>query len=153
MISVQSEDFDLAAEYTSLREQSGAGAIVTFCGLVRDLDQTNPGHAEKVEAIELEHYPAMTEKSLKAIVDQACERWQVHNVRLIHRVGRLRAKDQIVFVGVSSAHRCDAFSACEFIMDYLKTQAPFWKKQYTSNGDYWVEAKASDSDAAKRWQS
>ena len=146
MISVQTDDFDLNAEYESLRKRSSAGAIVTFCGLVRDLDQT-----EAIKAIELEHYPGMTEKSLQAIVDIAQQRWSVHHVRVIHRVGKLHANDQIVFVGVSSAHRQDAFSACEFIMDYLKTQAPFWKKQISQSGEYWVEAKLSDSNAAKRW--
>jgi len=147
VISIQTEDFDLATEYEQLRQRNSAGAIVTFSGLVRDLDQD-----QKINAIELEHYPGRTEKSLQMIIDQAHERWDIQETRVIHRVGKIKANEQIVFVGVSSAHRRDAFNACEFIMDYLKTQAPFWKKQYTETDNYWVEAKASDDDAAQRWQ-
>jgi molybdopterin synthase catalytic subunit len=147
MISIQEPDFDLAMEYQALRRQSSAGAIVTFCGLVRDLDNN-----ENIAAIELEHYPEMTEKALQQIIDQAKARWDIQHARVIHRVGRLKANDQIVFVGVSSAHRRDAFSACEFIMDFLKTQAPIWKKQYSQQGEYWVDAKKSDGDAASRWE-
>ena len=147
MISVQTHDFDLAHEYEMLRDQHPAGAIVTFCGLVRDLD-----NQEKISSIVLEHYPAMTNKTLQDISDQAHQRWNIHQSRIIHRVGELKANDQIVFVGVSSAHRREAFAACEFIMDFLKTQAPFWKKQTSSSGSYWVEAKSKDQDAAKRWK-
>ncbi len=147
MISIQEQDFDVAQEYNQLRQQSSAGAIVTFCGLVRDFDQDH-----SVTAIELEHYAGMTEKALQSIVEQAKSRWKIQETRVIHRVGHLEANDQIVFVGVSSAHRQDAFNACEFIMDYLKTQAPIWKKQFSPNGGHWVEAKKSDDVAAERWQ-
>lgn len=147
MIAIQQQDFDLAEEYQKLRQYSSAGAIVTFCGLVRDLDND-----ESVSAIELEHYPGMTEKLLQEVVDQAKARWNIQHTRVIHRVGYLQAKDQIVFVGVSSAHRRDAFNACEFIMDYLKTRATIWKKQYSHDGTQWVEAKNSDVEATNRWK-
>lgn len=148
MIKVQQQDFDLGMEYQSLRARSQSpGAIVTFCGLVRDLSGTT-----SIIAMELEHYPGMTEKSLQSIADQARERWQLDQVTVIHRVGKLLPDDQIVFVGVSSAHRGDAFVACEFIMDFLKTQAPFWKKEFTRDGAHWVEAKSSDQQSAERWQ-
>lgn len=147
MISIQTNDFDVAQEYAALRAQSSAGAIVTFCGLVRDLD-----NQKTVEAIALEHYAGMTEKLLQNIIAEAKSRWQIQHTRVIHRVGKLAANDQIVFVGVSSAHRQDAFKACAFIMDYLKTQAPIWKKQFSPSGDYWVEAKVSDDKAARRWR-
>lgn len=146
MISVQEKDFSLAEEYDQLRKQHSSGAIVTFCGLVRDLDNKH-----SVQAIELEHYPGMTEKSLAAIVGQAHARWSVHSIRVIHRIGKLFANDQIVFVGVCGAHRKEAFAACEFVMDYLKTQAPFWKKQFSDDKAYWVEAKDSDTTALDRW--
>jgi len=147
MISIQTDDFDVSAEYDALRSQHSSGAIVTFCGLVRDLD-----HELSVDAIELEHYPGMTEKSLQEIISQAQKRWVIQAVKVIHRIGKLQANDQIVFVGVSSAHRKEAFAACEFIMDFLKTRAPFWKKQYEGNKTHWVEAKITDQDAAKRWR-
>lgn len=148
MIKVQQDDFDLGQEYTALRRRSQSpGAIVTFSGLVRDFSGD-----ENITGMELEHYPGMTEKSLDAIAKQARERWQLDQVTVIHRVGKLLPDDQIVFVGVSSAHRGDAFAACEFIMDFLKTQAPFWKKEFTSDGAYWVEAKTSDVQTAERWQ-
>ncbi len=124
MISVQFEDFSVAEEYAKLAEGTDAGAVVTFIGKVRDFNQ-----GEAVTGLSLEHYPGMTEKSLEEIVVQACERWPLLQTRVIHRVGDLDLGDQIVFVGVSSAHRGAAFQACEFIMDYLKTRAPFWKKK------------------------
>ncbi|NIB42049.1 molybdopterin synthase catalytic subunit MoaE [Pseudomaricurvus alkylphenolicus] len=148
MIIVQEQDFDLQAEYSALREDSPAiGAIVTFTGLMRDFNQ-----GDDVQSLFLEHYAGMTEKVLEKICAQARDRWSIQQIRLIHRVGELRPSDQIVFVGVSSAHRGDAFAACEFIMDFLKTQAPFWKREQTRDGDRWVDARQSDADAARRWQ-
>lgn len=148
MIKIQQQDFDLGEEYDALRARSRSpGAIVTFSGLVRDISDR-----ENISAMELEHYPGMTEKSLQGIADQARERWQLDQFTIIHRVGKLLPDQQIVFVGVSSAHRAAAFAACEFIMDYLKTQAPFWKKEFTTAGARWVEAKSSDQESAQRWQ-
>jgi molybdopterin synthase catalytic subunit len=146
-IRIQHEDFDLNAEYRALRcDSQSPGAIVTFTGLVRDTSKH-----QRITAMELEHYPGMTEKSLQAIIDDAKARWDIDQVTVIHRVGRLLPDEQIVFVGVSSSHRAAAFSACEFIMDFLKTRAPFWKKEFTEHGSYWVDAKDSDRDAADRW--
>lgn len=147
MIKVQTEDFDINHEYQILASKPEAGAIVTFVGLVRDLNLE-----QKVTALHLEHYPEMTEKSLRRIVQQAKQRWQLIDVSLIHRVGTLTVNQQIVFVGVSSQHRADAFAACEFIMDYLKTQAPFWKKEHTDLGETWLDANEKDQQAAKRWR-
>ena len=147
MISIQADDFDLAREYQRLRECSGnAGAIVTFCGLVRDFQ---PGDPQQL--LQLEHYPGMTEKTLQDICVNARTRWQIERISIIHRVGQLQHGDQIVFVGVSGKHRYEAFQACEFIMDFLKTQAPFWKKEITSEGGRWVDARDSDNRAAGRW--
>lgn len=146
-IHVQNQDFDLATEYQKLRYNNPKdGAIVTFVGLVRDFNQSGD-----VSGLFLEHYPAMTEKSLHSIVQQARTKWPIGRVTVIHRVGQLDVSDQIVFVGVSSQHRQDAFHANEFIMDYLKTQAPFWKKETSNQGDTWVEAKQSDSQKADKW--
>lgn len=156
MISIQTEDFDLAEEYAALRKQAGdAGAIVTFTGLVREIYDANAGDrdAEQIQSLTLEHYPGMTEKSLQEIVASAEQRWDLLATRIIHRVGRLQAGEQIVLVGTASAHRQHAFSAAEYLMDYLKSRAPFWKKQQTGKGSHWVEARESDSDALKRWQS
>ena len=148
MIKVQSEDFNQQIEYDRLRDASSTGAVVTFTGLVRDI---NAG--EKISALTLEHYPAMTEKALSEIVEQAKLRWSIINVSVIHRVGELQLLDQIVFVGVASLHRGDAFAACEFIMDYLKTQAPFWKKETNHLGEtYWVDARESDQNSLNKWQ-
>ncbi|MCE2570106.1 molybdopterin synthase catalytic subunit MoaE [Motilimonas eburnea] len=147
MIKVQTEDFDVNHEYHRLAAKSEAGAIVTFVGLVRDLNL-----AQTVTALHLEHYPEMTEKSLRRIVQQAKQRWQLIDVSLIHRVGTLTVNQQIVFVGVSSRHRGDAFAACEFIMDHLKTEAPFWKKEHTDSGETWLDANEKDLQAAKRWR-
>ncbi|GAB1256736.1 molybdopterin synthase catalytic subunit MoaE [Aurantivibrio plasticivorans] len=148
MISIQHADFDVSSEYRWLREQSNSpGAIVTFSGLVREIYQD-----QDIVALELEHYPGMTEKTLQQIIDTANQRWPIDCVKVIHRVGRIEANEQIVFVGVSSAHRHAAFSACEFIMDFLKNDAPFWKKEITPTQTYWVEKKASDESAAAKWQ-
>ena len=147
MIRVQTEDFNQQREYDRLREQSSIGAVVTFTGLVRDINQ-----GEKVVSLTLEHYPLMTEKSLAQIVKQAKQRWNILACTLIHRVGELTLSEQIVFVGIATAHRQDAFAACEYIMDYLKTQAPFWKKECNSQGEsYWVDARESDSSALHKW--
>lgn len=146
-VRIQLEDFDLGAEVTKLRRLApGAGAVVSFVGQVRDLNL-----GEQVTSLTLEHYPGMTEKSLQAIVTQARARWPIFEALVIHRIGTLQALDQIVLVAVASAHRGDAFAACEFIMDYLKTEAPFWKKEANSNGAHWLEALDSDHHARDRW--
>ena len=147
-VSVQAEDFDAGREMAAVRAGNPkVGAVAGFIGVVRDL---NDGSG--VAAMTLEHYPGMTEKALQKIVDEAKGRWEVLDCTVIHRVGRLEPADQIVFVAVASGHRGDAFAACEFIMDYLKTQAPFWKKEETQDGARWVEAKDSDDAAAGRWK-
>lgn len=146
-IQVQNADFSLDEQYAALRKDGPKiGAIVTFSGLMRDFND-----GDDVSVLELEHYPGMTEKVLADIIEQARARWQLEGVRVIHRIGEMAPNDQIVFVGVSSAHRVDAFAACEFIMDFLKTRAPFWKKEKTAEGQRWVDAKDSDSSAADRW--
>lgn len=148
MISIQTDDFDPSAEYQSLRDSgSGTGAIVTFTGLVRD-----SGDLKDVHGLYLEHYPGMTEQVIQGLIDEASQRWDVRRARVIHRVGRLTLRDQIVFVGVCSAHRGDAFKACECIMDALKTSAPFWKKEITAEGEHWVEQKADDRTRSSRWE-
>ena len=139
-ISVQTEDFDLGAEVKAISNNPRIGAVASFVGLVRDVQMT------------LEHYPGMTERAIEKIVGEAKSRWQVMDCTVIHRYGALRPNDQIVMVAVASGHRGDAFAACEFIMDYLKTQAPFWKKEQTPGGARWVEAKATDEKAAERWK-
>jgi molybdopterin synthase catalytic subunit len=147
-IAVQPEAFDLGAEVDAMRAgRTDIGAIASFVGLARDLNE-----GSGVAAMTLEHYPGMTEKALAALVDDACSRWPLLDVTVIHRVGRLLPGDPIVLVAVAGSHRGEAFAACEFIMDYLKTQAPFWKKEETTEGDRWVEARASDDAAAARWQ-
>ncbi len=147
-VSVQREDFDCGAEMRALsRANPRVGAVAGFVGLVRDANE-----GASVATMTLEHYPGMTEKSIRAIVDEAKGRWQVIDCTVIHRYGELRPTDQIVLVAVASAHRDDAFAACEFIMDYLKTQAPFWKKESSAAGARWVEARESDDRAAERWQ-
>ncbi|WP_229702266.1 molybdopterin synthase catalytic subunit MoaE [Bowmanella pacifica] len=146
-ISVQQQDFDLAAEYQALTANNQSdGAVVHFVGLVRD---NNLGR--QVQALELEHYPAMTSKALSELVDEARQRWDLGRVRLIHRVGKLGLGEQIVFVGVTSKHRGSAFAACEFLMDQLKTRAPFWKKEHTQQGEHWIEARESDRVKAGDW--
>ncbi len=146
-VLVQTADFDVNKELAELKSNTKAGAVVMFVGTVRDV---NEGCA--IESMTLEHYPGMTEKSLKRIVDQACQRWELLDVTVIHRVGELRISDQIVFVGVSSAHRGEAFDACEFIMDYLKTEAPFWKKEMIDGKGKWVDARESDDKAREAWK-
>ncbi len=147
MIQIQTEDFDLSAEYAALGKSHSTGAVVTFIGKVRDFNQ-----GDSVSGLTLEHYPGMTEKSLAKILVEAETRWSIQGVKVIHRVGELALGDQIVFVGVASMHRGDAFQACEFIMDYLKTQAPFWKKEATEAGSHWVDARETDTTAADRWK-
>jgi molybdopterin synthase catalytic subunit len=139
-ISVQAEDFDAGLEIRNISRNSKIGAVASFVGLVRDVAMT------------LEHYPGMTERAIAKIVDEAKTRWQVIDCAVIHRFGALQPNDQIVMVAVASGHRGDAFAACEFIMDYLKTQAPFWKKEQTPAGTTWVEAKTADDKAAERWK-
>ena len=138
-ISVQRQDFDVGFEVKSMSKEEHVGAVASFVGVVRDVRMT------------LEHYPGMTEKAIGRIVEEAKGRWKVMDCTVIHRYGELEPHDQIVLVAVASAHRGDAFAACEFIMDYLKTQAPFWKKEHRAGGAAWVEARASDDDAAGRW--
>lgn len=147
MIRVQQQDFDPAEEYLALRNSgSGTGAIATFTGLVRD-----SGDLKGVTGLFLEHYPGMTEQVIEGLVREASQRWDVRDARVIHRVGSLALADQIVFVGVCSAHRGDAFAACEFIMDALKTSAPFWKKEITGDTEHWVEQKVADLDRSQSW--
>lgn len=147
-IAVQCEDFDVNVELARMREsRHDLGALVSFVGLVRDVND-----GESVSRLTLEHYPGMTEKALQAIVAEATSRWAVLDATVIHRVGSLQASEQIVLVAVASAHRDQAFKACEFIMDYLKTQAPFWKKEQTVSGERWLDDRASDHEAQKRWQ-
>ena len=147
-IAVQTETFDLNGEIAALYQANPkVGAVASFLGLVRDI---NAGQG--VATLSLEHYPGMTEKALARIVDEACQRWEVLDATVIHRVGALHPTDPIVLVAVASGHRGDAFAACEFIMDFLKTQAPFWKKEATLEGDRWVDARESDEQAAARWR-
>jgi molybdopterin synthase catalytic subunit len=147
-VRIQSEDFDASREIAALRRDNpGIGAIASFIGVVRDVNG-----AERVAEMALEHYPGMTEKSIAGIIDQAKSRWSVFDALVVHRVGRLKPLDQIVLVVVTGAHRGEAFAACEFIMDYLKTRAPFWKKEQTVAGERWVKARASDDIAAERWR-
>ena len=147
-VRVQTEDFDVAAALASMRVagQGKVGAMVNFIGLVRDVND-----GDTISTLILEHYPEMTEKALQAIENEAKNRWDIIDSLIIHRVGTLMPLDQIVLVAVTSAHRGDAFKACEFMMDFLKTQAPFWKKEVTKQGERWVEAKLSDDDAQTRW--
>ncbi|HWW07135.1 molybdenum cofactor biosynthesis protein MoaE [Collimonas sp.] len=147
-IRVQTEDFDFAAELAQLRlSNPKIGAVVSFLGTVRDLSD-----GSSVAQMELEHYPGMTEKALTTIVNQAKERWDIFDALVIHRIGPLLPLDQIVLVAVSSAHRGDAFAACEYIIDYLKTEAPFWKKEYTEQGARWVDARSTDDEALAKWE-
>lgn len=147
-IRVQENDFDVSAEIAALRKgDPRVGAVVTFLGAVRDLND-----GSQVKEMTLEHYPGMTEKALEDIVAQARSRWDIYQALVIHRVGPLFPEDQIVLVAVTSAHRGEAFSACEFIMDYLKTAAPFWKKEETPEGGRWVDARVTDETAMARWK-
>lgn len=147
-IRVQHEDFDVNAEIARLRkDRPEIGAIASFIGIVRDLNE-----GDKVSTMTLEHYPGMTEKALAMIVEEAAQRWRFIDATVIHRIGELKPLDQIVLVIVAGEHRGEAFAACEFIMDYLKTRAPFWKKERTPEGERWVEARGSDDAAAERWE-
>jgi molybdopterin synthase catalytic subunit len=146
-IRIQEADFDLTSEVKALRKDDPrVGAIVTFVGTVRDMND-----GSQVRGMTLEHYPGMTEKSLEEIITQARARWDLYKTLVIHRVGPLLPEDQIVLVAVTSAHRGEAFAACEFIMDYLKTAAPFWKKEATPEGGKWVDARVTDDTAMARW--
>lgn len=146
-VRVQTEDFDVSTEMARLREGNPkVGAVASFVGIVRDLNDD-----DEVATLTLEHYPGMTEKSLEDIVNQAKQRWDIYDVLVVHRVGTLKPLEQIVLVIVTSAHRGESFKACEFLMDYLKTRAPFWKKEVTPEGSRWVEARSSDDAAADRW--
>ncbi len=147
-VRIQTADFDLGAEIAALRAgRRDVGAVASFVGLVRDVND-----GAQVGGMTLEHYPGMTERSIAAIVEEAVSRWNIVDALVIHRVGRLEPTDQIVLVAVCGEHRGEAFSACEFIMDYLKTRAPFWKKEETAVATRWVEARASDEQAADRWK-
>ena len=147
-IRIQENDFDISAEIAALRKgDSRVGAVVSFLGTVRDMNE-----GSQVKGMTLEHYPGMTEKALQEILDQAKTRWNIYQTLVIHRIGPLLPEDQIVLVVVTSAHRGEAFAACEFIMDYLKTAAPFWKKEDTSEGARWVDARVTDDAAMARWK-
>ncbi|MCP3670228.1 MAG: molybdopterin synthase catalytic subunit MoaE [Gammaproteobacteria bacterium] len=146
-IRIQSEPFDIAAIQEEMRTANPSiGAVVTFLGQMRDINE-----GDQVSSMTLEHYPGMTEKALQAIVDEADQRWELMGIRVVHLVGELQPLDPIVLVAVASSHRGEAFQACEFIIDYLKTRAPFWKKESTADGERWVDARHGDSDAEERW--
>jgi molybdopterin synthase catalytic subunit len=146
-VRIQTQDFDAGAEMAALRKgDARVGAVASFIGVVRDLNE-----GDRVSEMTLEHYPGMTERALEKIVAEAMSRWDIYDALVVHRVGRLQPTDQIVLVVVTSAHRGEAFQACEFLMDYLKTRAPFWKKEQTGQGGRWVEARAADDTAAERW--
>ncbi|MFZ3081279.1 molybdenum cofactor biosynthesis protein MoaE [Rhodoferax ferrireducens] len=148
-VSIQTADFDLSTEVAALRAQDPrVGAVCSFIGTVRD---RTAGTSGSISSMELEHYPGMTEKSIEAMMDAALKRFDIYGARVIHRVGLLQPLDQIVLVAVTSAHRGESFKACEFLMDYLKTQAPFWKKEQTPEGARWVDARVSDDAALARW--
>lgn len=147
-IRIQEQDFDISAELAALRKgDARVGAVVTFLGTVRDMND-----GSEVKGMTLEHYPGMTEKALQEIIDQAKGRWDIYQTLVIHRVGLMQPEEQIVLVAVTSAHRGEAFAACEFIMDYLKTAAPFWKKEDTPQGSRWVDARVTDETAMSRWK-
>ncbi len=147
-VRVQTEDFDTGLEISQLRmARKDVGAVVSFVGQVRDVNE-----GDAVSQLTLEHYPGMTEKSLAGIVEQAKKRWDIFDALIIHRVGTMQPTEQIVLVAVSGAHRGEAFKACEFVMDYLKTEAPFWKKEATLSGERWVDAKETDDAARERWR-
>ena len=148
-VSIQTADFDLSSEVAALRASDpSVGAVASFIGTVRDRNQ---GVAGEVSAMELEHYPGMTEGAIEAMIDEAFQRFELNGARVIHRIGVLQPGEQIVLVVVSSKHRGQAFQGCEFLMDYLKTQAPFWKKETTATGAHWVDARVADDQAAARW--
>lgn len=147
-ITIQTEPFDIAAIQDQMRADNPAiGALVTFVGLMRDMNE-----GDQVSGMTLEHYPGMTEKALQKILDDANRRWELMGIRVVHRVGELQPLDPIVLVAVASAHRGEAFRGCEFVIDYLKTRAPFWKKEQTPDGERWVDARHSDDQAEARWR-
>jgi molybdopterin synthase catalytic subunit len=151
-VSIQTNDFDVSTELAALQGQDlRVGAVCSFVGTVRDTRAMTGQSSDEVLAMELEHYPGMTEKSIEAMIDEAHRRFDFYAARVVHRVGRLLPADQIVLVAVTSAHRGESFKACEFLMDYLKTQAPFWKKEQTPEGAHWVDARVSDDAALARW--
>ena len=151
-VVVQTADFDLSQEIMALRAQDlRVGAVCSFVGTVRDTQALTWVPQDQIQAMELEHYPGMTEKSIEAMIDEAHKRFDFYAARVVHRVGRLLPADQIVLVAVTSAHRGESFKACEFLMDYLKTQAPFWKKEEGPQGAHWVDARVSDDAALARW--
>jgi molybdopterin synthase catalytic subunit len=146
-VSIQHEDFDVSVELAQIRQADArVGAVCSFVGTVRDRSE-----GSQVSSMELEHYPGMTEKSIQAMMEEAARRFDIFAARVIHRVGLLQTQDQIVLVAVTSAHRGESFKACEFLMDYLKTQAPFWKKEMTPQGAHWVDARESDDQALAKW--
>jgi len=147
-VRIQTADFDLSTEIAALRSGDlEVGAIVSFVGTVRDMND-----GSQVNSMELEHYAGMTEKALAAIIVDAKSRWTIHQALVIHRIGKMLPGDQIVLVAITGQHRGEAFAACEFIMDYLKTAAPFWKKEATPTGEHWVDARSTDDEAMERWQ-
>jgi molybdopterin synthase catalytic subunit len=147
-VRVQREDFDAGAEIARLRgSDPRVGALASFIGVARDVND-----GDRVDTLTLEHYPGMTERALEDICAQARKRWNIIDILVVHRIGDLKPTDQIVLVVVASAHRGEAFAACEFVMDYLKTEAPFWKKEATSAGERWVEARSGDDEARARWE-
>ncbi len=151
-VSIQVEDFDLTNEVARLRaNDSGVGAVCSFVGTVREREAGEKGEGAGISSLELEHYPGMTERSIEKIIHGARERFQINAARIVHRVGVLQPMDQIVLVAVSSPHRGESFKACEYLMDYLKTQAPFWKKEQTTEGARWVDARVSDDLALSKW--
>lgn len=151
-VSIQTEDFDISQELAALRAQDlRVGAVCSFVGTVRDTRALTGQANDEVQSMELEHYPGMTEKSIEAMIEEAHRRFDFYAARVVHRVGRLSPADQIVLVAVTSAHRGESFKACEFLMDYLKTQAPFWKKEQSPLGAQWVDARVSDDAALARW--
>ena len=151
-VRIQTEDFDVGAELASLRAGDlRVGAVCSFVGTVRDTRALTGAASDEIRSMELEHYPGMTEKAIEAMIDKAHQRFDFYAARVIHRIGLLKPADQIVFVAVTSAHRGQSFQACEFLMDYLKTQAPFWKKEQTPQGAQWVDARVSDDAALARW--
>ena len=151
-VSIQTEDFNLTQEIERLRwSDPRVGAVCSFVGTVRDARALTGRPHDEIESMSLEHYPGMTEKSIEAMIDAAHQRFDIYQARVVHRIGELKPTDQIVMVAVTSAHRGESFKACEFLMDYLKTQAPFWKKEQTPQGAQWVDARVSDDQALARW--
>ena len=151
-VRIQTTQFDVSEEIAALQQNDPRiGAVCTFLGTVRDRNVHDVEHAGSVQTLELEHYPGMTEKSIEAMIDEAHTRFDIYGVRVVHRVGGMHPTEPVVLVAAASAHRGESFKACEFVMDYLKTQAPFWKKEQTAQGAQWVDARVSDDRALARW--